>query len=103
MAERATIRDVAAQSGYSIATVSMVLNNKEVSIPQTTREKVWAAAKHLNYRPNSLAVSLITKRTRVLGLVIPDNRSMFFSTLSLSIEAAARRAGRRCFGPPYGW
>lgn len=99
MASRPTIRDVAAASGYSITTVSMVLNHKKVSIPAETRDKVWQAAKKLNYRPNSLAVSLITKRTQVLGLIIPDNRSLFFSALSREIEMEARKAG---YGLIYG-
>lgn len=90
---RTTIKDVALKSGYSITTVSMVLNNKEVSIPQSTRDKVWAVAKSLNYRPNSLAVSLITKRTQILGLILPNNCNPLFATLSLGIEKEARKAG----------
>lgn len=96
---RPTIRDVARQAGYSIATVSLVLNNKKVSIPQDTRDKIWAAAQALEYRPNQLAVGMVTKRTRVLGLIIPDNSNMFFADLSKAIEVAARRAG---YGVLYG-
>lgn len=90
---RPTIRDVAQKAGYSIATVSLVLNNKKVSIPQSTREKVWNAAETLNYRPNQLAVGMITKKTKVLGLIIPDNSNMFFAELSKAVEVAARHAG----------
>lgn len=90
---RATIRDVAKKAGYSISTVSLVLNNKNVSIPQSTRDKVLAAVKELDYRPNQLAVSMVTKRTNVIGLIIPDNSNMFFADLSKAIEVAARRAG----------
>ena len=80
---RATIRDVAKKAGYSISTVSLVLNNKNVSIPQSTRDKVLAAVKALDYRPNQLAVSMVTKKTNVIGLIIPDNSNMFFADLSL--------------------
>lgn len=90
---RTTIKDVAERCGYSIATVSLVLNNKKVSIPQTTRDKVWKAATELGYRPNQLAVSMITKKTNVLGLVIPDNSNIFFADISKAIEVAAHRAG----------
>lgn len=90
---RATIKDVAQKSGYSIATVSLVMNNKNVSIPQETRDKIWKAADELDYRPNQLAVSMITKKTNVLGLIIPDNSNLFFADLSKAIEVAARRAG----------
>lgn len=91
--KRATITDVARETGYSIATISLVINQKNVSIPDSTKEKVWEAVNRLNYRPNQLAVSMITKKTKVLGLIIPDNSNVFFADLSKSIERAARRAG----------
>lgn len=96
---RVTIRDVAQLAGYSITTVSMVLNNKDVCIPSNTQKKVWDAARELGYRPNKLAVSMVTKRSHVLGLIIPDNSNLFFAELSKAIECAARRAG---YGLIYG-
>lgn len=96
---RVTIRDVAQLAGYSITTVSMVLNNKDVCIPSNTRKKVWDAARELGYRPNKLAVSMVTKRSHMLGLIIPDNSNLFFAELSKAIECAARRAG---YGLIYG-
>lgn len=91
---RATIKDVAQMAGCSITTVSFVLNNKEgVSIPLSTRASIFAAAKALNYRPNQLAVSMVTKRTNVIGLIIPDNSNSFFAELSKTIERAAHAAG----------
>lgn len=90
---KATIKDVAKKSGYSIATVSLVMNNKNVSIPQETRDKILKVADELDYRPNQLAVSMITKKTNVLGLIIPDNSNLFFADLSKAIEIAARHAG----------
>ena len=97
--KRATIRDVAERAGYSITAVSMVLHNKPVSIPQSTRAKIWAAAESLNYRPNQLAVSMITKRSQVLGLIIPDNSNLFFAELSKAIEMEAIGRG---YGLLYG-
>jgi LacI family transcriptional regulator len=88
---RPTIRDVARLARCSIATVSLVLNNKDVSIPQSTIERIWKAANELNYRPNKLAVGMITKRTKMLGLVIPDNSNAFFGDLAKAIETAARK------------
>lgn len=96
---RPTIRDVAQKAGYSIATVSLVLNHKNVSIPNSTREKIWAVVKELNYRPNQLAVSMVTKKSKVLGLIIPDNSNAFFADISKAIERAARHAG---YGLIYG-
>lgn len=97
--KRATIKDVAQATGYSIATVSLVINNKPVSIPQATRDSILRAAEALHYRPNQLAVSMITKRSKVLGLIIPDNSNEFFADLSKAIERAARHAG---YGLIYG-
>jgi len=91
---RATIKDVAQKAGCSITAVSFVLNNKEgISIPASTRASILAAARELNYRPNQLAVSMVTKRTNVIGLIIPDNSNGFFAELSKIIERAAHVAG----------
>ncbi len=97
--KRVTIRDVAEKAGYSITTVSMVLNNKPVSIPEKTRIKVWKTAEELKYRPNQLAVSMITKHSHVIGLIIPDNSNAFFAELSKEVELAAQREG---YGVIYG-
>lgn len=88
-----TIKDVARESGFSITTVSMVLNKKPVSIPEETRRKVEDTALKLNYRPNQLAISLITKKTRTIGLIIPDISNLFFAGLTKAIEESAWENG----------
>ncbi len=90
---RPTIKDVAKLSGFSISTVSLVLNNKDGEIPLVTREKVLLAARELNYRPNRLAVSLVTRRSNILGLIVPDSSNQFFARLGREIENEARRCG----------
>lgn len=90
---RVTIKDVAKKSGFSITSVSLVLNNKETKIPDSSRQLILSAAEELGYRPNRLAVGLLKKKTKLLGLVIPDNSNMFFSELSKSVEIAARKRG----------
>lgn len=90
---RITIKDVANRAGVSTATVSLVLNNRPVAISQPTKDAVMAAAKELNYRPNQLAVSLVTKKSNVLGLIIPDNSNIYYAQLSKYIESAANAAG----------
>lgn len=90
---RVTIKDVARQAGVSTSTVSLVLNNKPVSISQQTRSAVLAAARELDYRPNQLAVSLVTQKSKTLGLIIADNSNLFFAQLSKHIETAANAAG----------
>lgn len=71
----------------------MVLNNKECTIPEATKQIIRNTAKELGYRPNKLAVGLLKKKTGVLGLIIPDNSNMFFSELSKSVEISARNLG----------
>lgn len=88
-----TIKDIAAKTNLSTSTVSIVLNNRASRIPKDTRDMVIKAAKELNYRPNQLAVGLVTKRTKTLGLIVPDIRNTFFSNLAKGIEDEARKKG----------
>ncbi len=90
---RVTIRDVASRAGFSITTVSLVLNNRNANIPQKTRDIILDAAKELGYRPNQLAVSLITKKTNVLGLIIPDIANSFFAEITKQVDLEANRHG----------
>lgn len=87
---RATIKDVAAAAGVSPSTVSFVINNKPVPISKDTREKVMCAVKELNYRPNQLAVSLVTNTTNTVGIILPDSTNPFFAMLCNFIEIKLR-------------
>jgi len=75
---RTTIKDIAEETGFSITTISLVLNNKGDSIPKVTRDIIKKTAKEMGYRPNQLAVGLIKKRTKTIGLIISDIRNVFF-------------------------
>lgn len=88
-----TIKDIAAKTNLSVTTVSLVLNGKESKIPQRTKDLVIKAAEELHYRPNQLAVGLITKRTNTIGLIVPDIRNSFFSSLAKGIEDECRKNG----------
>src|SRR5260370_8088816 len=69
-----TIRDVARESGFSAATVSIVLNQAPLAryIPSQTKEKIEKTAKKLGYRPNQLARSLRSSRNHTLGVMVLD-------------------------------
>lgn len=90
---RTTLKDIAKYAGCSVTTVSLVLNNKAHSIPDATKEKVLDAVKELEYRPNQLAVGLIKKRTKSIGLVISDVSNNFFATLTKGVEDECRSQG----------
>jgi LacI family transcriptional regulator len=87
-----TIKDIAKRTGLSYATVSRALNHK-YGVKATTRELVLAAAREMNYRPNAIARGLITRRTRTIGVVIPDLRNPFFPEVAAGIETAAEELG----------
>ena len=93
MGKRPTIRDVAKLSGFSITTVSLVLNHKGTSIPQHTKDKVWQAANTLQYSPAKLAANFATAKSGVIGLILPDSGNCFFIHLCEIIEKAAQQAG----------
>ena len=87
-----TIHDVAARAGVSVATVSRVLNRKDLVREDTTRE-VLAAAKSLRYVPNIAARSLSIRRTNTIGIVLPDVHGEFFSEVIRGIDVDARGEG----------
>ena len=64
-----TIRDVAKKSGYSITTVSRALNGFD-DVNEETRKKIMAVAKELNYKPNRVARSLVSKTVNTIGLFV---------------------------------
>jgi len=92
MRKRATIFDVAAKAGVSPATVSLVLNGKPGVSPET-RQRVLQAAEELNYRPNASARSLVLEKTNMLGVILPDIGSPFYSEVVQGVEQEATAQG----------
>ncbi len=90
---KTTIRDIAKEAKVSVSTVSLVLNNKPCRISQATRELVLRIAKKHNYQVNQAARSLITKETKIIGMIIPDIENIFFSSLSKKIEEYCSKEG----------
>lgn len=81
----ATMKDVAKRAGVSMTTVSHVINQtRYVSDELTARVK--QAMQELNYYPNTLASSLRSGKTKIIGLVIPDISNQFFAEISRRIE-----------------
>ncbi len=86
------MKEVAKLSGVSVATVSYVLNGTQ-PVAQATRERVLQAVKELHYRPNLMARGLKTNKTGMVGVLIPDLYSSYFSHLLLNVEDALYQAG----------
>jgi LacI family transcriptional regulator len=87
---RATIRDVAKQSGFSSSTVSIVLNDAPLAryIPKVTKDRIQATAKKLGYRPNLFARSLRGNRTHTMGVLVFDMGDPFCTPIIQGIEDA---------------
>jgi LacI family transcriptional regulator len=88
----ATINDVAALAGVSVATVSRALNGKATVAPELVA-RVRAAATELHYHPNGLARSLRSQQTAVLALIISDVANPFFTSVARGVEDIALAAG----------
>ncbi|MCL4514478.1 MAG: LacI family transcriptional regulator [Firmicutes bacterium] len=88
----ATIKNVAAEASVSPSTVSRVITGK-APVSSDKREKVLAAIKKLNYRPNILARGLKSKETKTLGLILPNITNPFFAEVAKGVEDAADAAG----------
>lgn len=88
-----TLQTVADRAGVSTTTVSRVLNQKGDLITKATRDRVLAAADELGYRPNQLAVSLRTRSTKMIGLLVGDITDGYFHSITRGVEDAARSRG----------
>lgn len=92
MNRRATIKEVAAQAGVSIATVSNVFSgNRPVNADLAL--KVMNVAAALDYRPDRVASQLRSGQARVVGILVPDLDDVFFTSLVSRIEVMARKDG----------
>jgi LacI family transcriptional regulator len=89
----ATIHDVARVAGVGIGTVSRVINNSP-GVSPATREKVLAAIAQLNYKPDPIARSMISRRTGAIGVVVPYFTRPFNTEILRGVEAALARTGR---------
>ncbi|MQY33249.1 Ribose operon repressor [Streptomyces sp. RB17] len=87
-----TMADVARSAGVSVATVSHVLNGTRPVLPHT-RQAVLDAIDALGYTPNTLARSLVTSRTRSIGLAVSAISNPYFTEILQGVEAAALEAG----------
>ncbi len=87
-----TIKDVAALAKVSTATVSHVLNETGRA-GLHAKERVTAAIAELGYRPNANAASLRSRRSRLVGLVLPSITNTFFAQMASEFESLAMESG----------
>src|SRR5712692_764453 len=89
---RVTIKEVAAQAGVSVATISRVLNGKG-PVREATSRRVMETCQALRFTPHGVARSLSIRRTHTIGLLLPDLHGEFFSEVIRGIDTEARRGG----------
>lgn len=92
MKQKITIKTIAKELGVSTSTVSKALKDSH-EIGKETKDKIQAFANYYNYKPNSLALQLRNKKTKVIGVILPKIVHHFFSTVIKGIEAVANEKG----------
>src|SRR5262245_38132881 len=92
MSKRPTIRDVAAEAGVSIATVSKYMNATQ-RFTAAVERKIQSAIEQLDYRSNPLARSMITGKTGAVGLAILDISNPHFTSLVKGAHRVAVEEG----------
>lgn len=87
-----SLKDLALEIGVSISTVSRALkNHPDISIEVT--KKIQALAEKLHYSPNPLAMGLLKQATHMIGVIVPDVVTHFYSSIISGIEQVAEENG----------
>lgn len=87
-----TIQDIAKEAQVSVATVSRVINNTKAVSPEL-KQRVLDVIQRRNFKPNSLARGLITKKTNIIGIVVPDISNPVFGALTRGINSVCQQKG----------
>lgn len=93
MQHKTNIVDIANKSGFSITTVSRVLNGKaeKYRISKATQDKIKTIASELNYIPNEFARNLRTGYSKTIALIVPSLKNPFFAEMASVINLEARK------------
>lgn len=83
----ATLKDVAQKAGVNISTASRALNGNS-NISEVTKENIRRIAKELNYIPNANARILAGKSSHMIGIIVPETDSDYFSKMINTLEAS---------------
>lgn len=90
--KKVTIRDIANELGITFSTVARALNNHP-AIKASTKAAVHETANRLGYRPNKLASSLRSGKTKIIGVLVPRLDVSFFSSVVHGIESVMNENG----------
>lgn len=84
-----TIKDVARKAGVSISTVSRVINDSK-PVTNEVKQKVLDVIKETGYVPNPLARSLVTKKSQLIGVIVPELTDTFSADILNGIEEVSK-------------
>ena len=93
MPPRASIVQVAETANVSVATVSRVMSGSAHPVNEETRQRVLDAARALHYSPSALAKAMVTRDTRIVGVIIGDATDPYFAGIIRGVEDVARQHG----------
>lgn len=95
MEKKATIYDVALKANVSLATVSRVINNSN-KVSDDTKERVLNAIAQLNYKPNSIAIELASKRNTNVAIIVPELKYTYVAHVVAGLMDKAKELGYDC-------
>jgi LacI family transcriptional regulator len=84
-----TIKDLAKAAGVSVTTISRVVNGNYSGVSEETKNRILVLVNNMGYKPNAIARGLVTRRTKTIGLIIPDVSNEFFSSIARGAEDEA--------------
>ncbi len=85
-----TLKNIAEKTGVNVSTVSRALNNSP-EIAEVTKQHIRKIAREMNYVPNVTAQSLVGKKSRSIGLILPEIRSNYYAQISNYIDDELRK------------
>jgi LacI family transcriptional regulator len=88
-----SLADVARRAGVSIATASRALNGSRHPVSTELRERILRAAEEVGYRPSAVARALVTRRSRIIAVIVGDIVDPYFAEITRGVEDHANRAG----------
>jgi LacI family transcriptional regulator len=91
--KKTTMKDIAAEAGVSITTVSKILNNVDMHISEATRERVLGLVQQYHYVPNEIAKGLRRKSSNMIGVITYDIADPYVSKIVIGIESICKAKG----------
>lgn len=84
-----TIKDLAKAAEVSVTTISRVVNGNYSGVSEETKNRILKIINDMGYKPNAIARGLVTRKTKTIGLIIPDVSNEFFSSIARGAEDEA--------------